>query len=135
MSEAASVLGLSVPTVRSWVAAGVLDAVPGRQPARVTYDSLALAKRGLDGPALFSITCAGISALLAPAASPVTKQLYMRFRDRRTLRVCSAPVPFNLGRRGPGARGREHPYSHEPAKERHVEGGRFPAFMSSDRWN
>jgi hypothetical protein len=48
ISDAASVLGLSVPTVRSWVAAGVLDAVPGRQPARVTYDSLALAKRALD---------------------------------------------------------------------------------------
>jgi excisionase family DNA binding protein len=48
VSEAASVLGLSVPTVRSWVAAGVLEAVPGRQPARVTYDSLALAKHALD---------------------------------------------------------------------------------------
>ena len=48
VSEAANVLGLSVPTVRSWVAAGVLDAVPSRQPARVTYDSLALAKRALD---------------------------------------------------------------------------------------
>lgn len=48
VSEAASVLGLSVPTVRSWVAAGVLEAIPGRQPARVTYASLALAKRALD---------------------------------------------------------------------------------------
>src|SRR2546421_7713216 len=48
VSEAASVLGLSVPTIRSWVAAGVLEAVPGRQPARVTYDSLALAKHALD---------------------------------------------------------------------------------------
>ncbi len=48
VSEAAGVLGLSVPTVRSWVAAGVLEAVPGRQPARVTYDSLALAKHALD---------------------------------------------------------------------------------------
>ena len=48
LSEAASVLSLSVPTVRSWVAAGVLEAIPGRQPARVTYDSLALAKHTLD---------------------------------------------------------------------------------------
>lgn len=48
VSEAASVLGLSVPTVRAWVGAGVLGAVPGRQPARVTYDSLALAKHALD---------------------------------------------------------------------------------------
>ena len=48
VSEAALVLDLSVPTVRSWVAAGVLEAIPGRQPARVTYDSLALAKHALD---------------------------------------------------------------------------------------
>lgn len=48
ISEAASVLGLSVPTVRSWVAAGVLEAIPGRQPTRVTYDSLALARHALD---------------------------------------------------------------------------------------
>lgn len=48
VSEAAGVLDLSVPTIRSWVAAGVLEAVPGRQPARVTYDSLALAKRAVD---------------------------------------------------------------------------------------
>jgi excisionase family DNA binding protein len=48
VSEAASVLGLSVPTVRSWVAAGVLQAIPRRQPARITYDSLALAKHALD---------------------------------------------------------------------------------------
>lgn len=48
ISEAAAVLGLSVPTVRSWVSAGILKAIPGRQPARVTYDSLALAKHALD---------------------------------------------------------------------------------------
>lgn len=48
VSEAALVLDLSVPTVRSWVAAGILEAIPGRQPARVTYDSLALAKHALD---------------------------------------------------------------------------------------
>jgi hypothetical protein len=48
VSEAASVLDLSVPTVRSWIAAGVLEPVPGRQPARVTYRSLALAKHTLD---------------------------------------------------------------------------------------
>jgi len=48
VSEAATVLGLSVPTVRSWVSSGVLEAIPGRQPARITYDSLALAKHALD---------------------------------------------------------------------------------------
>lgn len=48
VSEAATVLDLSVPTVRSWVTAGVLEPIPGRQPARVTYDSLALAKHALD---------------------------------------------------------------------------------------
>lgn len=48
VSEAASVLDLSVPTVRSWVDAGVLEALPGRQPARVTYGSLALAKHAVD---------------------------------------------------------------------------------------
>jgi hypothetical protein len=48
VSEAASVLGLSVPTVRSWVATGLLQEIPGRRPARVTYDSLALAKHALD---------------------------------------------------------------------------------------
>ena len=48
ISEAVSVLGLSVPTVRSWVIAGILEAIPGRRPARVTYRSLALAKHALD---------------------------------------------------------------------------------------
>lgn len=48
VSEAASVLSLSVPTVRSWVASGILEPLPDRQPARVTYNSLALAKRALD---------------------------------------------------------------------------------------
>jgi excisionase family DNA binding protein len=48
VSEAAGVLGLSVPTVRSWVEAGVLQAEHGRQPVRITYGSLAAAKRALD---------------------------------------------------------------------------------------
>src|SRR5207302_9399385 len=48
LSEAASVLGLSVPTVSSWVASGILELLPDRQPARVTYNSLAFTKRALD---------------------------------------------------------------------------------------
>ena len=51
LSEAASVLGLSVPTVRSWVASGILELLPDRQPARVTYNSLAFTKRAPGSPA------------------------------------------------------------------------------------
>jgi hypothetical protein len=48
ISEAARVLGLSAPTVRAWLDANVLIAVPGRSPVRVTAASLAAAKRAVD---------------------------------------------------------------------------------------
>lgn len=47
VSEAAQVLGVSAPTVRAWIAAGILAALPGR-PARVDVRSLAAAKRAVD---------------------------------------------------------------------------------------
>jgi hypothetical protein len=48
VSEAALILRLSAPTVRAWLDANVLIAVPGRTPARVTAASLAAAKRAVD---------------------------------------------------------------------------------------
>lgn len=41
LSTAASVLGVTVPTARSWMSHGVLEAVPGEGVARVTATSLA----------------------------------------------------------------------------------------------
>jgi hypothetical protein len=40
-------LGVSAPTVRSWIAAGILASLPGR-PVRVEVSSLAAAKRAVD---------------------------------------------------------------------------------------
>jgi len=48
VSEAADVLGISQPTVRSWIEAGVLPAVPGTTPVRVDVLALAETKRALD---------------------------------------------------------------------------------------
>ena len=48
VSEAARVLGLSQPTIRSWIEAGVLDAVPGATPVRVDVLSLASVKHAVD---------------------------------------------------------------------------------------
>lgn len=48
VSDAARVLNLSPPTVRAWIDAGVLDAIPDQTPAHVTLTSLATAKRALD---------------------------------------------------------------------------------------
>jgi|SRR6266508_1521692 len=48
VSEAARVLGLSAPTVRAWVDAGVLGTIPNRTPVRVTATSLATTKRAVD---------------------------------------------------------------------------------------
>jgi hypothetical protein len=48
VSEAAGVLGLSAPTIRAWLDAKVLIAVPGQSPLRVTAASLAAAKRAVD---------------------------------------------------------------------------------------
>lgn len=49
ISEAADVLGVSAPTVRAWVKAGILDeASDGRSPKRVEVLSLADVKRLVD---------------------------------------------------------------------------------------
>jgi hypothetical protein len=47
VSEVAVILGLSAPTVRAWIEAGVLGSVPGR-PIRVEVVSLAAVKRAVD---------------------------------------------------------------------------------------
>ena len=48
VSDATRVLNVSPPTIRAWIDAGLLEAVPGRSPAQVTLTSLAAAKRALD---------------------------------------------------------------------------------------
>ncbi|HTW08247.1 MAG TPA: hypothetical protein VME46_12090 [Acidimicrobiales bacterium] len=48
VADAAVLLGLSAPTVRSWVGAGVLSAIPGARPLRVEVVSLALVKQLVD---------------------------------------------------------------------------------------
>lgn len=48
VSDAAAALGLSRPTVRSWIEAGVLVPVEGASPVRVEVLSLAEVKRALD---------------------------------------------------------------------------------------
>lgn len=48
VSDAARLLGFSQPTIRSWIAAGVLDPVPGATPARVDVLSLAAVKHAVD---------------------------------------------------------------------------------------
>jgi len=48
VSGAARVLGLSQPTIRSWIEAGVLDPVPGVTPVRVDVGSLAAVKHAVD---------------------------------------------------------------------------------------
>jgi AcrR family transcriptional regulator len=47
-SEAAAILGVSVPTVRAWIDAGVLQPLAGRSPLRVAALSLAATKRAVD---------------------------------------------------------------------------------------
>jgi hypothetical protein len=47
VSEAAQILGVSAPTIRSWIAIGLLTAVSQR-PVRVDVVSLAAAKRAVD---------------------------------------------------------------------------------------
>lgn len=44
VSEAADVLGVSVPTTRAWIQAGVLRVLEGSSPIRVTVSSLAAVK-------------------------------------------------------------------------------------------
>lgn len=48
IAEAAAVLGLSAPTVRAWVNAGVLVALDGTAPVRIGVMSLAATKQVLD---------------------------------------------------------------------------------------
>lgn len=48
VSEAADVLGISQPTVRSWIEAGVLPAVAATKPVRIDVLALAETKRALD---------------------------------------------------------------------------------------
>ena len=48
VGEAAHVLGVSAPTVRSWIEAGVLQAVAGSRPVRVGVLSLAVTKSVVD---------------------------------------------------------------------------------------
>jgi hypothetical protein len=48
VSEAATVLGISQPTVRAWIEAGILSTVPGMKPVRVEVLALADTKRALD---------------------------------------------------------------------------------------
>ncbi|MCY7365624.1 MAG: hypothetical protein LH469_10020 [Frankiaceae bacterium] len=48
VGEAAQVLGVSIPTVRAWIAAGALQAVVGSSPLRVGVMSLAAAKSVVD---------------------------------------------------------------------------------------
>jgi len=48
VSDAASILDVSAPTVRAWIDAGVLTTVDGRGPIRVAVASLAATKRAVD---------------------------------------------------------------------------------------
>jgi hypothetical protein len=48
VSEAARVLGISPPTIRSWIEAGVLEPVPNVSPVRVDVLSLAVVKHAVD---------------------------------------------------------------------------------------
>ena len=48
VSEVAAVLGLSQPTIRAWIEAGLLDTLAGVTPVRVSVLSLVDVKRALD---------------------------------------------------------------------------------------
>jgi transposase-like protein len=48
VSEAASLLGVSQPTVRAWIDAGILPMVPKSKPVRVDVLALADLKRAVD---------------------------------------------------------------------------------------
>ena len=48
VADGALLLDLSPPTVRAWIDAGVLDEIHAATPRRVTFKSLAAAKRALD---------------------------------------------------------------------------------------
>jgi transposase-like protein len=48
VAQAARRLGVSVPTVRSWIARGALRAIKGSSPVQVEPESLRSVSRGLD---------------------------------------------------------------------------------------
>lgn len=48
VSEVSEVLGLSQPTIRAWIEAGILEPIAGATPVRVDVLSLADVKRALD---------------------------------------------------------------------------------------
>lgn len=48
VADVARLLDVSPPTVRAWIAAGVLDDIPDKTPRQVTFESLAAVKRALD---------------------------------------------------------------------------------------
>lgn len=48
VSEAAEVLGISQPTVRAWIDAGILTAVPDTKPVRIDVLAVAATKRALN---------------------------------------------------------------------------------------
>jgi DNA-binding transcriptional ArsR family regulator len=48
VSDAADVLGVSQPTIRSWLDAGILGSVVGSRPVRIELLSLAEVKRALE---------------------------------------------------------------------------------------
>src|SRR5947208_2738825 len=48
VSEVAQVLGLSQPTIRAWIEAGMLEPIAGTTPVRVNVLSLVDVKRALD---------------------------------------------------------------------------------------
>jgi hypothetical protein len=48
VADAARILGVSAPTIRAWIEAGVLATVPEQSPVRVQISSLAATKRAVD---------------------------------------------------------------------------------------
>ena len=47
VSQAAKILGVSPPTVRAWAKRGLLEALPGRSPMALTFDSVRHIRRAL----------------------------------------------------------------------------------------
>jgi hypothetical protein len=90
ISEASRVLELSAPTIRAWIEAGVLEVVPDRTPVRVTFGSLAAAKRALG------------EVRAHPADRYLVVDVLRLLRDRAVLRgddVTSGLADLHQGRR------------------------------------
>ena len=47
VSQAAKILAVSPPTVRAWAKRGLLEALPGRSPVALTFDSVRRTRRAL----------------------------------------------------------------------------------------